>query len=380
MITYPENCDNTNYFSAKMDFINDIFDYGSWKDAFFIKNLKVVMLSQEGKELYEIDPSNYTKKKDGTDVGEEGNVMIAFPRVYFKIILDENEKDFTVYVSNKQLDDDYKCYAHISVDGDILDYCYIGAYEASKKSNISQFCCLSGKTPATSSSLAGYNELPLSTNIGWGWYDGLLVDYQMINMLLTLIGKSTNQQKIFGTGLTLASAKINTGTMDTKGLFWGDNTYKSGVKVFGIENYYGNLRKRIRGWMCQKGQQVVKLTYGTEDGATKAGYNTSAEGYIPIGEKLASGTKSGFITEMLATKYGLFPVISNINDSSNVSPDSDWCDYAYFDAAYAAAYACVGGYWMDGTLSGGFSVYLNRSYDYTYEGIGYSLSFKKKVS
>jgi hypothetical protein len=70
----------------------------------------------------------------------------------------------------------------------------------------------------------------------------------------------------------------------TKGLFWGNTKADvDGVKVFGIENFWGNIWRRTCGYINASGRQLVKLTWGKEDGSNVEGYNTSGANYIDLG-------------------------------------------------------------------------------------------------
>ncbi len=51
---------------AHMDFTNDRFDYGSWGNAFFVRDCYPVALNLDGTIAYRLDPDDYTKKMDGT--------------------------------------------------------------------------------------------------------------------------------------------------------------------------------------------------------------------------------------------------------------------------------------------------------------------------
>ena len=56
---------------AHMDFANDRFDYGSWKNAFFMP--RPCMLKSDGTVGEYLDPNDYSKKTDGTpsDVADD---------------------------------------------------------------------------------------------------------------------------------------------------------------------------------------------------------------------------------------------------------------------------------------------------------------------
>ena len=76
-ITYMD--DAVGMTPAKMDFDNGTFNYGSWKNAFFMP--KPCMVRQSGGVDYYLDQENYDLKEDGTasDVGNTaypGNAMM----------------------------------------------------------------------------------------------------------------------------------------------------------------------------------------------------------------------------------------------------------------------------------------------------------------
>ena len=56
---------------AKMDYTNGVFNYGSWKEAFFMP--RPCMVKSNGLVDYYLNPDDYTKKADGSasDVGSE---------------------------------------------------------------------------------------------------------------------------------------------------------------------------------------------------------------------------------------------------------------------------------------------------------------------
>lgn len=346
MITYLSDCDNKYYKSAKMNYATDTFDYGDWGDAWFIKNLKPCMLKYDGTVDYELDKNDYTKKLDGTasDVANTsygGNAMVGIPKVYWKIV-DNGDNTANIYFSDKQVDTNFHCWSHIDNNGNEIDYCYMPIYNGSLVS--SKLRSLSGQTPMAKKTTTNEITYAKANNTGSDiiWYTELFNDRMLINLLLLLIGKSTNIHTIFGIGnndsyVSNSNTGIkNTGTMNTKGLFWGNQDIKSGVKVFGIEHWYGNIWRRIGGWINDKGTQKIKMTYGQSDGSTTDGYNETGSGYISIGGATPSGTSSGYISKMLITENGLIPIIAR------GSATTYYCDKLWFDNSHVD-YACVGG-------------------------------------
>lgn len=229
---------------------------------------------------------------------------------------------------------------------------------------------ISGQTCLSGLNVTG--EIEEATLNGDGWFTEVLADRMLINDLLVLVGKSTNTQDVFGTGNVSSSDFLDTGTMDDKGLFWGNWDKTSGVKVFGMENYWGNYRRRIAGWMDSNGVQKIKMTQGTKDGSTAEDYNLTGEGYITVAE--ATQSFSGYISRCKTTPYGRFPI------EGSGSATTYECDRVYTNVARADGYAIVGGSRSYDLSAGAFVAYLNFAPSSAYAGIGAALSCKPLVS
>ena len=377
MITYIE--DNVDFASAYMDYTTDTFNYGDWEDAWFIRDLNPCMLNYDGTVAYELDKNNYSLKADGTasDITNdtfEGNAMIGIPKVYWKIV-DNGDNTANIYFSNKKVDDDFVCWSHIDNNGNEIDYCYMPIYNGSNVS--SKLRSLSGKTPintqtgTTEITLAKANNL--TNNIIW--YTEVFSDRMLINLLLLLIGKSTNTQTVFGnghyTGGSSASNLLVTGTLNDKGLFYGTNGTGKGVKVFGMENWWGNQWRRIAGWINSKGTQKIKMTYGQSDGSTVDGYNTDGSGYISI-VCTPSGTSGGYISKMTVTKNSLIPTIAS-GSATTYYTDGLWFDNSQVD------YAFVGGCSASGVRLGALCSVLNYVVSNAGWDVGAAVSCKPLV-
>lgn len=240
MITYIER--NKNYSPAYMDFEENTFNYGDWGNAWFIKELKPCMLKYDGTVDYELDKNDYTQKADGSGVSDisntsyEGNAMVGIPRVYWKII-DNEDGTANVYLSNKKVDSDYHCWSHIDNNGHEIDYCYIPIYMGSVVN--STLRSLSGVQPTTN--LTGSKETTYALNNNQTenkiWNTEVYSDRILVTLLTVLIGKTTDSQSNFGNG-NIDGSILKNGTMDKCGLFYGYNTSSNGVKMFGVENIW----------------------------------------------------------------------------------------------------------------------------------------------
>ena len=343
MITYLSDCDNAIYKSAYMNYSTDTFDYGDWGDVWFIKKLKPCMLKYDGTVDYELDKNDYTKKSDGTasDVANTsygGNAMVGIPKVYWKIV-DNGDNTANIYICDKKLDNDFHCWSHIDNNGNEIDYCYMPIYTGSLVNG--KLRSLSGLAPIANQTRQAEINYAKANNTGSDiiWYTEVFSDRKLLELLLILIGKSTDTQTVFGAGnnnsyVSESNTGVkNSGIMDTKGLFWGSNNNVSCVKVFGMENLWGNTWKAVAGWINDKGTQKIKMTYGTFDGSTTDGYNLNGTGYVSIPNSTPSGTSGGYVSKMLTNENGLIPVIVS-GSASTYYCDGLWFNNSIVDYAF----------------------------------------------
>lgn len=374
MITYIE--DNKNFRSAYMDYEGDSFDCGDWASAFFM-DIKPCMLKYDGTVDYYLNPNDYSKKLDGTpsDISNdkyEGNAMVQIPKVYWKIV-DNGDKTANVYISNNKIDEDFNCWSHIDNNGNEIDYCYMPIYNGYNDGT--KLRSLSGKTPVNTSSGSKEIELAIANNKTSDviWYTEVYSDRLLINLLLLLIGKSTDTQHVFGyghyNGGSDASDLMVSGTMDNKGSFYGKNVQGFGVKVFGIEHYWGNQYRRIAGWINDNGIQKIKMTYGQSDTSTVDGYNSTGNGYITISDSVPFGTSGGYISEMIFSKHGIIP------KTANGSSTTYYSDGFYFNNSNIR-YVIVGGSSYHKLLVGAFYTNANEELSRSLWLIGSSISCK----
>lgn len=365
MITYLE--DAVGITPAYMDYTNNVFNYGSWKDTWLVDEAKPCILNANGTVYAYLNKSDYSKDVNGNDVTAiiEGtndfgqNVMIQFPKIWMKIVPDEgDDSSASVYFSPMKLDDDFKDYAYIDKNGSHKEHFYMPAYNGVLVNGVMR--SLSGKT--VSNKLTAQQEINACVANGNGWYTEDAGEVILINFLLMLIGKSMDSQTTFGQGLhTSGSEAVNngfaTGVHNTKGMFYGTNngaaaTYTNAVKVFGMENWWGFQWRRFAGDVNRNGVIMSKLCWGTEDGSTVNDFNLDGTGYVNTGS-IPSGTSGGYISKMKFTKNGMFATVTSGSASTY------YCDGQWFNNA-AVCYAFRGGSSADGLPCGALCV--GRSY------------------
>ena len=137
--------------------------------------------------------------------------MIGFPKVYWKIV-DNGDDTANVYISDTKLDDDFHCWSHIDNNGMDSDYCYMPIYTGSLVNG--KLRSLAGLAPMANQTR--HTEINYAKNNNTGsdiiWYTEVFSDRKLLELLLLLIGKSTNTQTVFGAGNNNSSvSESNTG-------------------------------------------------------------------------------------------------------------------------------------------------------------------------
>lgn len=377
-VTYLENAVGMTH--AGMNYSTGTFSYGSWDaDEFFMP--RPCMLNSNGTVAYYLNPNDYTKKADGTasDIANtsfDGNAMMEWGRdgkkIWYKIVPDSGDNtSASIYIADSQVDNSYHAYNFIKSDGSYVDHFYTPIYNGSlvnaKLRSISGQSCMVSNTAD--------NEISYATANGSGWYTETWGDTELINILLILLGKSLDTQTVFGCGNMTGGSVISTGTMNNKGLFWGKNASSSsnkfGVKVFGMENYWGNIYRRIAGMLyTTTNGYKVKYAYGTSDGSTSNSYSTSGTGYINTG--IIPTTVGSYIDRMSFSNGRMIPY------SRNGSSDSQYyCDRLYATTnSSKTTYAYRGGYYDSGRPCGAFYLRVNDTALNSNSNLGASLSFR----
>jgi hypothetical protein len=341
--------ENLNYTPAHMDYANDVFDYGDWDGAFFMP--RPCMLSLAGTVERYLDPNDLTKFEDGTasDVATSttANAMMEWPIIWVRRWQAGNVYHFRCAPFEFE---GSSCLANVNASGAIVPFytpIYFGSLDGSGRLR-----SLSGGANYVNTDTD--EERAAAALCGSGWEIERMVDWLLINDLLVLMAKTRDSQTAFGHGVNGASAAIAQGTMNDKGLFYGKSDEVSGVKVFGMENFYGNIWRRLVGWVMVDGVQKIKLTVGTEDNSTGVGYNTTGAGYIELSGATPSGTSGGYVSANKVTDHGLIPV------TASGSATTYSCDGLWFNNS-GTRLACVGGSWSYGAKVGASFAHLDNT-------------------
>lgn len=335
---------------AAMDFANDVFNYGSWADAFFMTGCYPVALKFDGTEDYRLDPDDYGKKLDGTasDVSDPdypGNFMVAFPTVWFKRYDDGNYN--YVEISDTKLGDDWYAYAHTNADGNVMDKIYLPMYKGTLVNG--KLRSISGAAPQRETTAD--EEVAYAAANGTGWSIWSWSAREMINDLLILIGCSTDCQTTFGAGQESGydttkpnNGIINTGSLDAKGMFYGVSTSISDIKVFHIAGYWASRWERIQGLLLVDNIWKVKMT---------PPYNLNGTGFVTPANAVTPSANDGWLKSKNTSEYGSIPSVNQ-----NGSQTTFYSDYNYKNST-GIRVALVGGSCSHGRRAGCFYVSVN---------------------
>lgn len=369
--------DNYGYENAKMNF-GDSFNWGSWsKEVFFMP--KSCMLDRTTlKPAYYLNEDNEALKEDVTasDYKNSSSTLDAMMEwgqndqiIYMSTIPNESGEGGSILFSDEKLDDTFLDYPFRDVNGNQTKHFYTAKYFGS--SDGARMRSLSGMSNYVNNTAQVEVNLARANNTNGNiCYDTLTVaQWILINNLLILMAGNTNTQATYGYGRCASSnsSAIAPGTMDGKGMFWGTNDQTSGVKVFGMENWWGNIWRRIRGYINANGTIKIKFTLSNFDGSTTTDYNFDGSNYITISGATPSGTNGGYTNKVKFIQYGFIPVTASGSDSTHL------CDGLWFDNGQNN-YAFVGGDWYGGLRVGAFCVALDAAASRTGANFGSSLS------
>lgn len=367
-VSYPDDVDNAGFTPAKMNF-GGSFSYGDWNFAPGEKFMpRPCMLTYAGVVDHYLNPNDYTQKAEGgaskvADTSFGGNAMMEWPKIYTKRWEEGGVYHFRC--SDTPQDESWECWSNYDRLNNQIDHFYTPIYFGSNVS--SKLRSISGQANMVSQNAT--TEINYAKANGNDWYTEVLADRLLIQDLLVMMGKSTDGQTVYGKGRCDTNSAVNTGTMNSRGMFWGSNNGTDGVKVFGMEHFWGNLWRRTAGWMNVNGTQKVKLTRGTKDGSTASDYNTDGNGYKTVSGATPSGTSGGYISSMKTEGFGRIPVTAS-GSSSTFEADSLWYNNS------GTMYAIVGGGWGNDLLCGPFCANLGNAPSVSASYYGAALSCK----
>ena len=372
------NLSNKGYTPMHMDYSSGKMNWGSWKGDEFIFPRSCAVKYDTTVDYY-LNENDESKKLDGTasdykNASYAGNMMVEFGRndtiIWKRYKPTGTAGVYDIYLADHKIDDNFTAYAFMRSDGKFAKHFYLPKYFG--YSTGGKLRSISGTSGTVSTDMTTERSTAEANNISGDDSWGLITKsmWDLYGDILTLLGMSTDSQDVFGYGYANRhSAAIANGTMDGKGMFWGENAGNQGVKALGIENPWGNLWRRIDGWHHgAAGHTLIKLCKGTGDGTTASNFSDAATGYIDINDE--GQACQGYISKMKYDTRGFrYPIACSGSETTY------YADYKWSNTNTAAR---VGGGWSYGRGCGASCVVLGGAPSASDSRLGSSPSCQSK--
>lgn len=251
-------------------------------------------LLKDGVEVGKLNPNDFNQFEDGSSAdiktGESGDVMICFPRRGLKIA---NVGDILeIRMTDNPDDPNFSYYAH-EKDGTRKDKFYLGVYKAQVKNSV--LCSISGVIPTVSQTIDTFRNSAHLKGIGYEQNAFYQTTYRQAMGIMKY--KTLNFGFAVGNGVNAGTVPIRTGSADDKGMNYGvTNNINTTVKIFGIEDFFGDIYEYIDGITITSSGDIKTTTdlsksrgeYPIDSGK----YSNAANGYL---KKVMGETTNGFI-------------------------------------------------------------------------------------
>lgn len=310
-------------------------------------------LFKNGQEVGKLKRDNFSQFEDGRSAditsGDAGDVMIAFPRRGVKISTSGNI--VTVSMTDDPDNSDFKYYAHTRKTTR-KEVFYLGAYKGYKDGS-NKLRSLKGKAPTNNQEIATFRVYAQANGSGYEQSAFFQLTFRQVMYLLKY--KNLNSQATIGKGYATNSAAINTGGseaygMDSEIIKKSNPSYmtdqKHHVKLFGLEDFWGNIFEWIDGIVTDSSRNVLT---GTD------AFNNKGSGYDNNGNAGSSSNVGGWMSRPNGTTE-----LGFIIKESSGSETTYFSDYATLNVGSVASF---GGDWESGTtaMAGAFLLCVGGS-------------------
>lgn len=322
----------------------------AWDDFFGEKPC----LLKNGVNVGYLNPNDFTKFADGrtADItsGNAGDVMIEFPRR--GLTMNTVGNILTIRMTDNPDDPNFKYYAHQRGTAKKTNF-YLGAYKGVQES--SKLRSLSGKTPTDTQTIGTFRTYARVNGAGYD-QSGF---YQLIfrQCMFVLKYKELNSQLKIGMG-NVSSLK-STGATNTRGMTWGSTSTAEQMKLFGIEDFWGNIFEWIDGIATDASFNMFTNTSNFQDDGKGSGYMNNGQGVTSNTggwmSKPQGKTETGFLAKEVGGSETTY-----FSDSASL---------------YGGCVAYFGGHWGNSSAAGTFSLYVSYSASGSYANVGGRLMF-----
>lgn len=244
-------------------------------------------------------------------------------------------------MTNNPDDPNFNYYAHTRGETR-KEVFYKGAFKGYKDSS-NKLRSLSGKTPTANITIGNCRTYAKAN--GTDYEQSAFYQLTYNQAMYVLKYKNLDGQLALGKGYTNSNntAVVNTGGTNIKGMDWGETTGKQQMKLFGLEDFWGNINEWVDGLFCNSSRHILTGTdnfNNTGSGYMDCGVGTSSDigGYM---SKPQGSTETGFIAKKTSSS-----VTTYFADSAHL---------------YAGSLPRFGGHWGNGSDAGAFRLDVDYS-------------------
>ena len=312
-------------------------------------------LFKDGAEVGKLNPNDFSKFADGTNAditsGAAGDVMIAFPRRGVKITTSGTK--VTVSMTNGASEDGFSYLAHQRGETN-KDVFYLGVYKGFVDSG--KLRSLSGKTPTVKQYIQTFRTQAQAN--GAGYEQSAFYQLLFRQCMYILKYKNLNSQQAVGMGYVYGNSGMAlTGNTNAKGMDFGSSDTKTQMKLFGIEDFWGNPYEWVEGVITDPARNIFSATDN---------FNAEGSGYTNCG-LAANANISGFMASPQGNVLAGF-----IAKTAGGSQSTYFCDQTIVGTTCVAQY---GGNWSSGNDVGVFNLLLANGASYAQPSIGSRLMY-----
>jgi hypothetical protein len=336
--------------------------------------MKRCVMNDAGVVQYYLDPTDSTKKSDGSSAnldGTDGQVMVEIPKFYIK---KEYSSPTHTWKISSRAESGFTVHPAFVKAGVEVDFRYMGAYEGIWfDDTISDFAdpdnsnglnpdttndklgSISGQYPIVGVTRAEARSLAENRGIGWHQQDWYLTS--AVQLLFLVEFGDFNSQASISAGNTQYSS-WSTGSGDTRtnqsGLSNSDGNGSGGTSTGGgstsdyctyrgIENFWGSVFQWVDGIVVNPNEGDADGWYATND------YRDFLDDNITGHDKITSSMPGdGFITDIVDTVEGFIP------ESTGGSSSTFITDRFFDDNGNTDRVVWFGGNAIDGGEAGAF--------------------------
>lgn len=346
-----------------------------WDSMPIFKDIRPCIF-KNGEVQYYLNPNNWNQKYGSTTAsdltGVDGDVMIEIPKFAYKIV--STNTTITVSVSNDdeviENDNDYTYDAFSRITEGDRDYFYKGAFKGSLDGD-GKLRSVAGAKPANNQTIAAF-RLAARLN-GSHYQQSTYAQLKALQCLYLIKYGNRDSQNAVGNGVVNTSESYITGynTISITGANFTTSTLESGmtfgttanqtthVRLFGIEDFWGNIWEWVDGLTTNSSRQVVTSWNSFSGEDTTSTSITTASG--------VTSNSSGYVNNMIGnTAAGFMP--NGFSGSSSTY-------WAVNGALFAACVLYFGGRWVSGDGTGAFCLAASSGASTANADVGARLSY-----